>query len=214
MVGIVLLAMVAAFLAFKLYTVLGKRTGHEQPLAPVEERKPSVAVAGPEALRSAPVPVPDTVFEPAAAVGIRAIVAADPAFDVARFLDGAKAAYRMVLEAYWRADEAELATLADPDVVQAFAAPIAERKALGHVLNNRLISIERAIVADASLDGRQARIKVRFDAYIAAVTRDAEGLVVAGSTSDAVSTHDVWTFAREVRATDPNWLLIDTDESV
>ena len=36
---LVLFAMVAAFLALRLYTVLGKRTGHEQtPLKPAEER--------------------------------------------------------------------------------------------------------------------------------------------------------------------------------
>ena len=213
MVGIVLLAMVAAFLAFRLYTVLGKRTGHEQPLLPVEERKAPTAVTSGDEARPAGLTVPDTVFEPAAAAGVRAIVAADPAFDVARFLDGAKAAYRMVLEAYWRGDEEELAGLAEPDVVQAFAASIAERREAGHVLDNRLVMIERAIVADASLDGKLARLTVRFDADIAAVTRNAEGEVIAGSTSDAVPTHDVWTFAREVRATDPNWTLVDTDES-
>ncbi len=36
---VILFAMVAAFLALRLYSVLGKRTGHEQPLPkPAEER--------------------------------------------------------------------------------------------------------------------------------------------------------------------------------
>ncbi|MCA3255069.1 MAG: TIM44-like domain-containing protein, partial [Alphaproteobacteria bacterium] len=52
----------------------------------------------------------------------------------------------------------------------------------------------------------------RFDADLSAVTRDAEGRVVAGSTSDAVQTHDVWTFSRHTGSNDPNWLLIDTDD--
>ncbi|MFP5455915.1 MAG: TIM44-like domain-containing protein, partial [Alphaproteobacteria bacterium] len=47
----------------------------------------------------------------------------------------------------------------------------------------------------------------------AAVTRDAEGNVLAGSLSDAVPTHDVWTFSRHVRADDPNWMLVETDEA-
>jgi predicted lipid-binding transport protein (Tim44 family) len=59
----------------------------------------------------------------------------------------------------------------------------------------------------------EARVAVRFDADVAAVTRDAEGSVIAGSTSDAVQTHDVWTFVRTVRASDPNWILADTDEA-
>ena len=61
--------------------------------------------------------------------------------------------------------------------------------------------------------GRYNASSVRFDADIAAVTRDAEGQVLAGSLTDALETHDVWTFEREVRSDDPNWILVDTDEA-
>jgi predicted lipid-binding transport protein (Tim44 family) len=119
----------------------------------------------------------------------------------------------MILEAYWKGDEQSLTWLVDDEVRGAFAEAIAERAAAGHVLDNRLVSIERAIISDASVDGRQARITVRFDADIAAVTRDADGTLVAGSMSDAVETHDVWTFARTLKSSDPNWKLADTDEA-
>lgn len=214
MIGIVLLAMVAAFLALRLYAVLGKRTGHEQtfvaPVEPVAPAGPGPAAEEPRLLSSAPA---DTVFEAGAASGIRAIIAADPQFDVGRFVEGAKAAYRMTLEAFWRGDEDALTTLADAHVRDGFAAAIAERKAAGEVLDNRLVAIEKAVITEARLEGRTASITVRFDADIAAVTRNSEGRVVAGSTSDAVPTHDAWTFRRTVRAADPNWLLTDTDES-
>jgi predicted lipid-binding transport protein (Tim44 family) len=57
-----------------------------------------------------------------------------------------------------------------------------------------------------------AVITVRFEADIAAVTRNVEGQVVAGSLSDAVQTRDLWTFRRDTNSRDPNWLLIETDE--
>ncbi|MDB5713825.1 MAG: Tim44 protein [Sphingomonadales bacterium] len=213
MVGIVLLAMVAGFLALRLYSVLGKRTGHEQTfVAPVEQGQLAPSAPGDEA-RPTVVIENSNVFEPSAAAGIRAIIAADSNFDVARFIDGSKAAYRMILEAYWRGDEVELAELTDDDVRRSFAASIAERKAAGHVLDNRLVQIEKAIISAATLDGKTAEITVRFDADIAAVTRDADNNVVAGSLSDAVPTHDAWTFSRTVRSSDPNWILTDTDES-
>ena len=69
------------------------------------------------------------------------------------------------------------------------------------------------MIADAQLAGREARITVRFDADIAAVTRNAEGQMVAGSLTDAVETHDVWTFTRTLKSGDPNWKLADTDEA-
>ena len=62
------------------------------------------------------------------------------------------------------------------------------------------------------LQGKVALVTVRFEADIAAVTRNAEGEVVAGSLSDAVQTRDRWTFRRDVAASDPNWLLVETDE--
>jgi predicted lipid-binding transport protein (Tim44 family) len=45
------------------------------------------------------------------------------------------------------------------------------------------------------------------------VTRNREGEVVGGSLTDAVPTHDVWTFRRVLGSDDPNWLLIETEEA-
>jgi predicted lipid-binding transport protein (Tim44 family) len=206
--------MVAGFLAMRLYSVLGKRTGHEQPLPRAAEERPALAVV-PRTVEAVPDAreLANRNLEPKAEPGLRAIVAGEPGFDVARFLEGAQAAYRMVLEAFWKGDEDALAELAVDDVRAAFVEAIEARREAGEVLDNRLVSIERALIADASLTGREARITVRFDADIAAVTRDAEGTVLAGSLTDAVETHDVWTFARTLKSSDPNWKLADTDEA-
>ena len=210
----VILIMLTAFLALNLYRVLGKRTGHEQSLPkPVEDRVPlTVVQRSAETVVETREPVARTV-EPKAEAGIRAIIAVEPSFDVGRFMDGARGAYGMVLEAFWKGDEEQLGWLAEDTVRDAFTTAILARTTAGHVLDNRLLSIERAVIADASLEGKAARITVRFDADIAAVTRDAEGNVIAGSMSDAVETHDVWTFARTLRSSDPNWKLADTDEA-
>jgi len=209
---IVLLALVALFVGLRLFAVLGQRTGHEQqPVTRPEAAKtvePAATVADspPERTESA-----GLVYEEGAAAGIRAIIAADPAFDVARFLEGAQAAYRMTLEAFWKGDREELRYLASPDVYSEFDAAIREREAAGHLLDNRLVQIERAMIADARLNGRTAEIEVRFDADIAAVTRDSDRNVVAGTMTDAVETHDVWTFRRTLGSDDPNWMLVETD---
>ena len=214
MTEIVLLAMVALFVGLRLYAVLGRRTGHEQQ--PVV--RPAEVVAGADVAAPAPDTQPERtdrtglVYEDSAADGIRAIIGADSSFDVGRFLDGAQAAHRMILEAFWKGDQEELASLVGDDVRHSFEEAIAEREAAGHRLDNRLIRIERAIIEDARLQGRTASVVVRFDADIAAVTRDGNGEVVAGSLSDAVATHDVWTFRRALNSSDPNWLLVETDE--
>ncbi len=216
MVGIVLLAMVAAFLALRLYMVLGKRSGHEQalPPKPAEERLAPAqaprALAEPAGESAQPA---DSVIDADATAGVRAILSTEAAFDVARFLDGAKSAYRMVLEAFWKGDENELSWLAGPEVRESFATAIAERKEAGHTLDNRLVSIESARIDAARLEGRVAFITVHFVADIAAVTRDGEGNVIAGTLTDAVETNDRWTFSRTLKSSDPNWLLVETDEA-
>ncbi|MDQ4086866.1 MAG: Tim44/TimA family putative adaptor protein [Pseudomonadota bacterium] len=213
-VGIVLLAMIALFVGLRLYAVLGQRTGHEQRPVTRPEATAGLepAASAPEAKSGTPEPS-GFAFEQGAAAGIRAIVAADPGFDVARFLEGAQAAYRMILEAFWRGDREELGYLTADQVRGAFEAAIAEREAAGHKLDNRLVAIERAAIEDARLEGSTAEIDVKFDAFVVAVTRNAEGEVVAGSLSDAIPTHDVWTFRRTIGSADPNWLLVETDEA-
>ncbi len=213
-VEIVLLAMVALFVGLRLYSVLGRRTGHEQQpvtrpeAVPGAESVPAMTDVTPERTESS-----GLAYEDKAATGIRAIISADPSFDVSRFLEGAQAAYRMILEAYWTGDRDELSNLVGDEVRAAFEQAIAERDAAGHKLDNRLIAIERAVIEEAELVGREASISVRFDADIAAITRNQAGEVVAGSLSDAIVTHDIWTFRRTLGSSDPNWLLVDTDEA-
>ncbi len=212
---VVLLAMVALFLALRLYSVLGKRTGHEQqPLARSADDRP-LPVTLPRAAEpvQGTTPVMNRNIDPRAEQGLRSVISGEPGFDVTQFLGGAQAAYRMTLEAFWKGDEDALADLVEADVLAAFSEAIEQRREAGQTLDNRLIRIDSAKIVDAQVEGRQARITVRFDADIAAITRDAEGNVIAGSLSDAVETHDVWTFARTLKSGDPNWKLVDTDEA-
>ena len=212
---VVLLLMLAGFAALRLYAVLGKRTGHEQQPLPKAADKLAPLMAVPRTAE----PIVDQrdiaarPIDPAAEPGLRAIVAAEPAFDVGQFVAGAQSAYRMVLDAFWKGDADQLGWLVEPDVQAAFVQAIEARDTAGHRLDNRLVSIERTTILDAALSGRDARITVRFDADIAAVTRDVDAQVIAGSITDAVETHDVWTFARTLKSADPNWKLADTDEA-
>jgi len=213
---IVILALVALFIGLRLYSVLGERTGHEQqqpiPKAADTDNRASPQVTQPTAVPSAPVDAGDMAFVPTAGPGVRAILAADSSFDVARFLEGAKSAYSMILEAFWKGDLDTLRTHVDAHVYEAFAGAVEQRQKDNLTLDNRLVAIDQAVISEATLERGIAVLTVRFEADIAAVTRNAEGQVVAGSLSDAVQTRDLWTFRRDTGARDPNWTLIETDE--
>lgn len=213
---IVILAMIAAFLGLRLYSVLGRRAEHEEESIPNRfdpgETGDASRVTLPPGQQTLRPQRELSGFPAATERGLREIAAADRNFDLLPFLDGAKAAYGMILEAFWRGDKEELQQLCDDDVYASFAGAIDAREAAGETLENRLIRIEDTTVHSATLDGRIARIAVRFVADIATVTRDKDGNMVAGSLDDAVESRDIWTFSRDVTSAGPDWLLDETDE--
>lgn len=215
--AIVILALVALFIGLRLYSVLGERTGHEQPiLKPADpeqaEARPAAKVAAVPAAIGPSSEADDMAFLPTAGPGVRALLAADASFDVARFLEGAKSAYRMILESFWKGDLAAMRPYVDDHVYQTFAGAVEQRSTDGLVIDNRLIAIEQSLIAAVEMERSLALVTVRFEADIAAVTRNAAGDVVAGSMSDAIQTRDRWTFRRDTATRDPNWLLVETDD--
>jgi predicted lipid-binding transport protein (Tim44 family) len=211
---IVILALVALFIGLRLYAVLGERTGHEQPIlkpADPEARLDQPVHAAPRE-PAKPSESGDLAYLPLAGPGVRALLAADPDFDVGRFLEGAGGAYRLILESFWKGDLDAIKPHVAPHVFETFADAVEQRTKDGHTLDNRLVALEPPVITEAAVDNGAAVVTVRFEADIAAVTRNAEGEVVAGSMSDAVQTRDRWTFRRDLNSRDPNWLLIETDE--
>lgn len=215
MLEIVLLAMVAAFLGLRLYSVLGRRAEHEEEPVPQRFESEDKTAIRPAAMPATVVPPRPTELEgvmPAVERALRDIAAADSKFNLAQFLEGARGAYRMVLEAFWKGDRETLRELCDDDVYAGFVAAMDAREAAGETIDNKLIRIEETRVHSAVLDGRMARIALLFVTDIAAVTRDKDGTVIAGSLDDAIESRDVWTFSRNIAARDLNWLLDETDE--
>lgn len=206
--------MIAAFLGMRLYSVLGRRAEHEEEIIPNRFEQPEreeQQKVSPQTLEAPQSERAIAGFPPAIERGLRDIANADRNFDLLPFLEGARGAYEMVLEAFWRGDKEELRELCDDDVFESFAGAIDEREAAGHVLDNKLIRIEDTTVHSAMLDGKIARIAVRFVSDIASVVRDKDGNVIAGSLDDAVESRDIWTFSRDVKSGDPAWLLDETD---
>ena len=213
---IVILAMIAAFLGMRLYSVLGRRAEHEEESVPQRfdagENAPNHSPPAAPAVPAQPRAIELEGVMPAVERGVREIANADRSFELSSFMEGAKGAYEIVLEAFWSGDRETLRELCDDDVYEGFTAASDAREDAGHTLENKLIRIEETRIHSASLDKRTARIAVLFVADIAAVTRDKDGNVIAGSLDDAIESRDVWTFSRNVGASDPNWVLDETDE--
>lgn len=205
-IEIVLLAMLAGFIGLRLVSVLGKRTGTENPVAePFRPGASKIAAIGgqrvdPPARRVVDVPA-GTQADLAPA--LQAVADADSTFVPEKFVAGAQAAYRIILEAFWAGDAAALHGLVSDEVADQFTRAIEQRGGPGTTLANKLVRIDAAAIVAAQMIGQMAEVTVRFDADIVPT-----GDVAA---SDATPTRDVWTFSRHVGTHDPAWLLIATD---
>jgi predicted lipid-binding transport protein (Tim44 family) len=190
LIAILFAAMVAGVVLFRLYTVLGRRTGHEPQ--PDNKRAPTA----PQALRSQPAPaaVEPAPPESACARGLLDIELADPTFDRAHFLKGARTAYEIIQKAYADSDRLALKPLLSDEVLAAFERELAARTAPPP----RLISISDAKIVAAELAGKLADITVAFRASF------------AGPDGASKEVGDCWSFARAIGAADPNWTLVAT----
>ena len=183
---IAVLAAAAGFILFKLYTVLGRRTGAEPPPQPVT---PIGQMPGTRVAFAAP-----GVRGTGATEGVMAIVRADPGFDMDRFMAGARVGYEQIVNAFAKGDRDTLQRLLTPRVFDAYAAAITAREAKGEK-GPELLRVKSAEPASAELEGDTARVDVKFESELA------EGAV---GVRDA---REKWTFERSVRSSDPNWRL-------
>jgi len=159
---------------------------------------------------AAPPPVVGGTPPDAVAAGLERIRTADPGFDPAQFLEGARFAFEMVVAAFAAGDKDRLRPLLSDDVYQPFAAAIDERTAAGETLETRIIALKRLDITEAGLAGRLARVTVKFVSDQINMLRAHDGSVVDGDPDHAIEKTDFWSFARDTRSSDPNWVLVAT----
>jgi predicted lipid-binding transport protein (Tim44 family) len=218
----------AVFIFLRLRSVLGQRTGRERP--PFDPYSRDAARPAPEKVITLPNRAPEAAAKPAETVaapgerwkgvaesgspvanGLDAIAGADPEFDGKQFINGARAAYEMIVTAFAEGDRRTLKNLLSRDVYEGFEAAITEREKAGHKAETRFVSIDSADITHAELKNRSAQVTVKFVSQLVSVTRDKNGNVVEGNPDRVTDVTDVWTFARDTSSRDPNWKLVATE---
>lgn len=204
-----LIAGVALFILIRLYMVLGRRTGHERPPQESYELGTSPPDNASIAAPKAAIPAPDRPTDPVAS-GLFDIGLADRSFDKDQFLKGAQAAYEMILTAFAAADRETLKPLLSDEVFAAFDSVIKRRESENSKATITLVGFSEVKITAASLKNMVAEVTISFAARLISSTTNADGKVVEGDVSAVQDVNDIWTFMRDVRARDPNWLLVAT----
>jgi predicted lipid-binding transport protein (Tim44 family) len=217
-VDIIVFALIAGFLVYRLRSVLGQRSGEER-----QRPNPFATDANNQAPRDNVIPMPDRsrVVTPAVPVdepfslsaGIVQIQTADPSFEEKRFIQGAGAAFEIIVNAYATGDTATLRPLVSDDVYDSFSGEIRRRVAAGDSHETHIERIRTVELLEARLDGRNAVVTVKIVSDQMNVTRNAAGVILDGDPNRLLEVTDIWTFARNTRLKDPNWLLVETRTS-
>lgn len=227
---IIIYALIAAFLVYRLKNVLGTRHGEErQRPNPFGERpdmqhapaakKEGLVIDGQATAMAEPVAremVLDGIVDPALDTdgrvrgGLEDIAQADRYFDVPTFIGGARYAFEMIVTAYARGELDTLKDLLSPKLYADFKAGVQARESAGQTTDITIHRIKKAHIIEAHLGGTMAYVTVDFDVEQTTVTRDRDGKVVDGDPDRVFSVEDIWTFTRDTRSNDPNWTLIET----
>jgi predicted lipid-binding transport protein (Tim44 family) len=219
--NIILLA-IAAIVMWRLWSVLGTRTGQEKPpivLHPMPDQpKPKIPdlQQDNQVQDQAPVvPVWQGHAEAGSelAKGFEAIATRSPGFTVPSFIGGASGAYEMVLEAFSNGNKAALKNLLSRELNDSFVAAIDARNAKGHTMKFQFVGVKSAKITRAALNGNKAQVEVDFASEMISATHDKSGSVVDGDDKAIRLVTDLWTFERDVTSRDPNWKLVATDDN-
>lgn len=225
---IILFAVIAAVLLYRLRSVLGERSEDDPPSFDLPAAKPTnmpVDAAPLAAPAAALAPAPQMISHWASALPnfdlvatatahhqLGPFAAVDPSFHPADFLDKAKKAFSMVLTAYGEGNKNTLEFLLSASLFTAFRNQIEARAVENETYHITLHNIKRAVVSGAKLEGTMAEITVDFTAEQTVTHKNADGELLGEGDGKRRITHDRWTFARDLRSQDPVWRLIRTEE--
>jgi predicted lipid-binding transport protein (Tim44 family) len=217
----VILLIIAAIVAWRLWSVLGTRTGLEKPpivLTPAPQAKTETTAPGPENLET-PVEPEKPLWVGYApegsdlALGLEAIGEKSKDFTVKSFLAGANAAYEMILEAFAKGDKQALKSLLSKELFDNFSGEIDKRNAQGHSMKFQFVGVKSAEMKQAKLNGTKAQIEMAFASDMISATMDKSAAVIDGDDRAIRTVTDRWTFERDMTARDPNWKLITTEDN-
>ena len=207
-IDILIFAVIAVLLVLRLRSVLGQRTGYEQPQD--NQVKESFDDKG-----NAPISFPKAADKSVkiSGSGLDALRRVDRQFNEKEFVQGATAAFDIILIAFADGDQAQLKRLLSYDLLQSFMQTIHDRTAAKESLEITINDIREVSILNVELVDSVASITVHFHTTQTRIARDEQGDVMEDSDTGPQEFIDIWTFERDLTLSDPNWKLAETESA-
>lgn len=223
-IDIIIFAVVAIILAFRLRDALGTQHGQERsrpnPYTPQAQKKEETAasVANENVvplndkieIAQAPLPLADDGDEKAIRHNLKELTRLDQSFNIHDFVLRAKDAFPIIVEAYAASDLETLQNLVTPRLYDDFEKSIEDRREKGQKAVTEVQAVRGADLVDVTIEKSMAYVTLRFTAEETAFIRDKEGQLITGHPNSVDTVRDVWTFGRNMKGKDPRWMLFQT----
>lgn len=206
---------IALFIILRYRSVLGEKTGFDVSAPkPKKSDETIISIATGKPLKDDVVAVAQDPYMPdenvEAVAALTKMTTMDATFTPSYFMTGAKAAYEMVIKAFNEHDRETLTMLLDPDAYESFEQDMLKQEHNKTRAHTTLVSIKSAEITEAELKKSTATITVLFTAEQVQVVRDESGSVIESDGSALEEIIDEWTFERDLKSKNPNWMIVAT----
>ncbi len=188
-IDIILLAMIAGFIFLRLRGILGKKTGFEGKIPTQFEKEFQKAKVSQKPMNKN--------FDAEAQKG---------------FLQGAKIAYETIITDFSDSDNKLIASkpLLSKKIHDQFKEALLEREKKGYFAEITFIGIKSATVKAHKKTEENLDVTVDFVSEIITCIKDKDKKIISGDGEKIKTVYDTWVFSKEIKSSNPNWLLIDT----
>ena len=188
-IDIILLAMIAGFIFLRLRGILGKKTGFEGKIPTQFEKEFQKIQVTPKQINEN--------FDEGAQED---------------FLKGAKIAYETIITDFSDSDNKLIASkpLLGKKIYDQFKEALKDRANKGHFAEITFIGIKSAVIKTHKKIEDSLEVTVDFVSEIITCIKDKDKKVVSGDSEKIKIVYDTWVFSKDIKSSNPNWLLIDT----
>ena len=220
-IDIFILAMIAVFIINRLRNSLGKKTGNESDIAQKFSQKPSkFTESNPdketEKAKKYPTDSKNIILHENNSINekLNRVVRLDPNFTVENFVDGAKKAFEYILVKYSEDDVKSLKPLLANEVFNNFSDQIEQRQSKKQKLGITILKIEDPEIIDVNIEkNKLCFIKLEFKSQQVQITKDSKNLIIDGNDNLILNIKELWTFSKELKNKNPNWVLEKIEEN-
>ena len=220
-IDIFILAMIAVFIINRLRNSLGKKTGNETDIAQKFSQKPSkFTESNPdkeiEKSKNQVKEAKNIILHKNSSINekLNNIVKVDPSFTVENFIDGAKKAFEYILVKYSENDLKSLKSLLAPQILTNFTDQIKLRQKQKQILGITILKIDDPEIIDVSIvKNKICFIKLEFKSQQVQTTKDSNNKIIDGNDNLILNISELWTFSKEIKNKNPNWILEKIEEN-